>query len=149
MLESGTGRDDRAGCPAGRSRVTSGSLCLAALVLAGCSSVQVRHPDGHSEYQSRDEFAAYVERVFRYHNRVVNDLIVASSLSGDLDLDEASPLVRAEDAMADACRPLNDTVSATIEGRELGLFQKLQMPSAVPACEAASRRVEALLPPPI
>ena len=50
--------------------------------IASCGMVQVRYPDGTTEYQSVDEFAAYVEEVFRYHNRVVNDLIVATSLMG-------------------------------------------------------------------
>lgn len=122
-----------------------GAGVLAGVVLAGCGSVQVRHPDGRTEYQSREAFAAYVERVFRYHNRVVNDLIVATSLGDESAFEDAS-LIGAEAAMAAACQPLNDTVSATIEGRDTGFFQRLALPEAVPACEAASRRVEALLP---
>lgn len=129
------------------SRVAEFGFALLACQLAACSAVQVRYPDGRTEYQSREDFAIYVENVFRYHNRVVNDLIVSTSLMGDTALDFGAPLLRAEEAMAQACRPLNDTVSASIEGRELGFFQKLALPEAVPACEAASRRVEALLPP--
>lgn len=115
------------------------------LCLSACSSVQVRYPDGTTALQTREEFAAYVEYVFRYHNRVVNDLIVAASLFDDGVLTENALVVRAEENMAAVCQPLNDTVSASIEGRDIGFFHKLQLPEAVPACEAASRRVEALL----
>ena len=117
--------------------------------IASCGMVQVRYPDGTTEYQSVDEFAAYVEEVFRYHNRVVNDLIVATSLMGEEELDEEAPLVQAEEKMAAVCQPLNQAVSAIIEGRELGFFHKLQIPEAAPACAAASKQLEALLPGPI
>ena len=115
-------------------------------VLVGCSSLQVRYPDGSIERKTRAEFETYVEGVFRYHNRVVNDLIVASSMLDDDFADLDPLLVRAEETMASECRPLNDTVSATIEGREIGFFQKLRLPQTVPACEVATRDLEALLP---
>lgn len=123
------------------------SVLLVMVLLSACSSVQVRYPDGRSEYQSRDAFAGYTEKVFRYHNRVLNDLIVATSLA-DLDsVEETDQLVAAEATMTSACQPLNEIVAATIEGREISFFTKLQLPEVVPACEIASRRVETLLPP--
>lgn len=128
-----------------RRRCSAGAVALLCGALAGCGSVQVRYPDGRAEYRSREDFAAYVERVFRYHNRVVNDLIVATSFAEEGSLDDGG-LVGAEAAMASACRPLNEAVSASIEGREIGLFHRLTLPEAVPACEAASTRVKALLP---
>ena len=123
---------------------------LAPIIIAsvvGCTSVQVRYPDGSTEYKTKDEFAVYVEEVFRYHNGVVNDLITATAFMDERALDEDSPLVRAEETMADTCWPLNDAVSAMIEGRDLGFFHKMKLLEAVPACERASRRLEALLPP--
>lgn len=120
---------------------------VAATVITGCNSVRVRNSDGSMESGSRAEFEAYVERVFRYHNRVVNDLILTTSLFDTEEADASSPLVRAEEDMARACQPLNDVVTATIEGREIGFFHKLELLDAVPACEAASRELEALLPP--
>ncbi len=129
-----------------RAGVAGLILAVAAALTTSCSSVQVRYPDGSIETRSRADFKAYVEQVFRYHNRVVNDLILATSLLDTEELDSASPLVRAEEAMAHACQPLNDVVAASIEGREIGFFHKLQLPEAVPACEAASRKLEALLP---
>ncbi|MCZ6773964.1 MAG: hypothetical protein O7G83_18555 [Proteobacteria bacterium] len=129
----------------------SRNLRLAPIIIAsvvGCTSVQVRYPDGSTEYKTTDEFAIYVEEVFRYHNGVVNALITATAFMDAVELDEDSPLVLAEETMANACWPLNDAVSATIEGRELGFFHKMMLLEAVPACERASQHVQALLPPP-
>ena len=94
---------------------------------------------------SKDEFAEYVEQVFRHHNGVVNELILASSLSDDPDLPLPAELIAAERAMAQKCQPLNDMVSATIEGRELSTWTKLLLIDQVPACATYSRRVEALI----
>ena len=130
----------------------SRTRCLAPIIIAsviGCTSVQVRYPDGAMEYKTKDEFAVYVEEVFRYHNGVVNDLITATAFMDEGALDGDSPLVRAEETMADTCWPLNDAVSATIEGRELGGFRKMKLLEAVPACEQASQRVAELLSPSI
>jgi hypothetical protein len=122
-------------------------VTLVFTLCGACTSVQVRYPDGTTAWQSRAEFEVYVERVFRFHNRLLNDLIVATILMDGDELHADAPLVRAEESMARACQPLNDTVSATFEGREIGFFQKLQLPAAVPACEAATRTMEALLMP--
>lgn len=116
-------------------------------LLSACSSVKVRYPDGTVRRMSEAEFADYVQRVFRYHNHVMNDLIVEMSLRGDDDLLSSRRVVRAEDHMAVVCRPLNDAVTASMEGHMLGFSEKLKLPSAVPACEQATRALEKLLPP--
>jgi hypothetical protein len=114
--------------------------------LAACSTVQVRYPDGTTAYHGREEFAAYVERVFRFHNRVLNDLIMATALGADGDSPARIDLQQAERGMTASCRPLNAAVTARIEGRRLGFFESLALPETVPACEAASRHLEALIP---
>lgn len=119
------------------------------MFVASCGMVQVRYLGGTTEYQSVEEFSAYVEEVSRYHNRVVDDLIVATSLMGEEELDEEASLVQAEEKVVAVCQPFNQAVSATIDGRELGFFHKLQMPEAVSACAATSKELEALLPDPI
>ena len=45
-----------------------------------------------------------------------------------------------------SCQPLNEMDMATIEGRELSMWTKLQLLSQVPECAAATRRVESVLP---
>ena len=46
-------------CRAGRT-----TLLLALAGLFACASVQVRYPDGSTEYKSKDECARYVEVCF-------------------------------------------------------------------------------------
>lgn len=128
-------------------QTAAGAVCSTlAAALAACSTVQVRYPDGTTAYHGREQFAAYVEHVFRYHNRVLNDLIMATALAPAGDEPSDPTLQRAERRMTDSCRALNAAVTARIEGRRLGFFQGLALPEAVPACEAASRRLEALIP---
>ena len=115
------------------------------VLLGACSSVSTKTPEGSSTSMSREEFADYVETTFRHHNAVVNELITASSL-GDEEAFTDPVLIRAEEEMAAACRPLNDVVTATIEKRELSFWTKLQLPNQVPQCAAASRHVETLIP---
>lgn len=127
---------------AGR-RAALGAIALSAL--AGCTTVALHYPDGRVERRSRDEFAAYVERVFRYHNRVVDDFIVATVLYGDPAAAD-SELQRAERTMVRACQPLNAVVSARFEQRRVGLRTRLALPRTVPACEQATRHLDRLLP---
>ncbi|MGE0482758.1 MAG: hypothetical protein AB7Q81_01315 [Gammaproteobacteria bacterium] len=141
------GERDRHGLRGARRRL----VAMAAVVslagdLTACSTVQVRHPDGTTEFHDREEFAAYVEHVFRFHNRVLNDLIMATALGATGDAPEDAGLQQAERRMTESCHPLNAAIAARIEGRRLGFFEGLALPQAVPACEAASRRLEALIP---
>jgi hypothetical protein len=103
-------------------------------------------PDGRTVVKTNEEFAEYVEQVFRHHNGVVNDLIVVSSLSAGDDAQLDQEIIDAEETMAAACQPLNQVVSAMIEGREPSFWTKLKLLNAVPACEASTRRVEVLIP---
>lgn len=112
------------------------------LVLCACVGVTTRNVDGERVRMSRDEFADYAEQTFRYHNRVVNDLITQTSFSEESAAADPA-LIRAEERMAASCQPLNNMVSATIEGRELSYFAKIRLLDAVPECAAASRAVEA------
>lgn len=116
---------------------------LILVMLGGCASVDVRYPDGHHKRMGRAEFKAYAERVFRYQNRIVDRLI---AVDGDDYAQTDGRLLAAEDAMEEACRALISLVSAKAERRTLELSDKLQMPSAVPACERAVAAVDALLP---
>lgn len=121
-------------------------LATGMLIASACARVEVHHPDGHVEDMSKAQFKAYVEKVFRRQNRVVDRLIRADTgLEGE-GLERDARLLRAEETMEDACQPLVELVSAKVEGRPLELADKLEMPTAAPACDAAVRAVEALLP---
>ena len=130
----------------GMQRAGRAGWLLWSCMLGACSSVDVRYPDGHHEIMSKAEFKTYAEQVFRRQNRVVDRLIRADGGLGGESIEPDARLLRAEEAMEDACRPLIDLVSAKAERRKLKLADKLEMPSAAPACDRAVREVEALLP---
>ena len=117
------------------------ALCC---VLSACG-INTRDDNGAPVRLTTEEFAEYVETVFRHHNRVVNELILETSLSDDPDLVLPQTLLSAERIMVEKCQPLNEMVTATIEGRELSRWTKLLLIDQVPACSASSRRVEALI----
>ena len=123
--------------------------CAAALalplILCACAGINTRNADGEPVRMNRAAFAEYAEQTFRYHNRVVNDLITATSF-GDESVLEDEALIRAEERMAASCQPLNKMVGATIEGRDLSYWAKIRLLDAVPECAAASRAVEARIP---
>lgn len=119
---------------------------LTLATLTACSSVQVHYPDGTTVYKSKEEFERYVEEVFRFHNSVVNDLIIAISLVEDGEIKVVDDWERAEEVMTDACRPLIEAVTAKMEKHEIGFFHKLKLLSAVSACEVESRKFKAMLP---
>jgi hypothetical protein len=85
--------------------------------------------------------------VFRRQNRVVDRL---DSRRRRHSATKASRRTRAccapKRRWTDACRPLIDLVSAKAEGRKMDLLDKLEMPSAAPACDRAVKDLEALLP---
>jgi hypothetical protein len=92
------------------------------------------------------EFAEYVEHVFRYHNQVVNELIELSGTSDDIDDEDAAELAKEEAHMLQVCASLNDVVSESMTGQDTDFQAKMRLVDAVPECEAATRKVDDLLP---
>jgi hypothetical protein len=113
--------------------------------LTGCI-VTTQNPGHLRTVMTQEEFAAYVERVFRYHNQVMNSLIEAAEARSEQDSDEARELSAAETRMIRTCQPLNDVVSESLSGKSLGLQTELELADTVPACEEASQAVEDLIP---
>lgn len=122
-----------------------GLIVIVTITLSACAGVNTRTAEGEPIRMSHEEFAEYVESTFRHHNSVVSELITVFSMSED-DIPFDPKLIRAEEDMAARCQPLNEVVSATIEGRELSFWAKLQLLNYVPLCEAATRRVERIIP---
>jgi hypothetical protein len=94
---------------------------------------------------THEEFAKYAERVFRYHNQVMNELIEAVEHHNEGDAIEAKELSSAEAKMIEICQPLNETVSESLSGKSVGLQTELKLADTVPACEEASRIVDHLI----
>jgi hypothetical protein len=92
---------------------------------------------------TQQQFAAHIERVFRYHNKVMSDLI---DVSTDRHFgDDNDALSDAEERMDEACEPLNEVVSEEAVARESSFWIRQRLPEAVPACEEATQHLEKLL----
>ncbi|HWO99845.1 MAG TPA: hypothetical protein VNL74_04385 [Methylococcus sp.] len=96
---------------------------------------------------NQKDFAIYVERVFRHHNQVLNDLILKQNQDPYQDSEDDGELRDAEAEMIETCGPLDEVVVAEAEHRSLGLSTLMKLADIVPNCEAITRHVEALIPP--
>jgi hypothetical protein len=103
-------------------------------------------PGGETHEMSQSEFAAYAEHVFRHHNEVVNRLIAAFGSDDGADEKGSTELTKAETRMLQACAPLNEVVSDSLGGETATLGARMGLLDVVPACEAATEKVEDLLP---
>jgi len=119
---------------------------LCGLPLTACSLITVHTPAGDTRTMSQREFAEYVEHVFRYHNQIVDELIEASGTSDDSEDERSAELAKEEAHMLQVCASLNEVVSESMSGHDTAFGAKMGLVDAVPECEAATRKVEDLLP---
>ncbi len=119
----------------------NGILILLAMIMAGCASPFSVGYGAHR--QSRDEFARYVEDVFRLQNRMTSEVMML------LPADEAGSshddLLRAEHQMHEVCASLNEYAVRESEGQSIGLFLSRNLEKSAADCEQAALRVQALL----
>lgn len=116
------------------------------LLLNGCAMVHTHKSSGEEIIMTEEEFSKYVEHVFRYHNQVMSELMENSIDRAEQASAEERRLSTAEKNMVKACESLNEVVSETLSGENVGLQLKLDLVDAAPACEKASREVEELMP---
>jgi hypothetical protein len=110
----------------------------------GCTSIRTSTLEAGDVTMTKEQFAAHIEHVFRYHNGVMDDLINShNGLAGSGD--SGSAISEAEGLMDAACEPLNEVVAAESVSEDAGFETMRRLPQAVPECEAASRSVEVLL----
>jgi hypothetical protein len=122
------------------------AILAAALSLVGCSTITTRMASGKKLVMSQEEFAKYVEHVFRYHNQVMNELMESAEDADEMDSAETRALSAAEAKMVEICQPLNEVVSESLSGQSVGLQTQMELVDTVPACEEASRIVDDLMP---
>ena len=120
-------------------------LILAALLLAACSTVTTRKSSGEEVTMTQEEFAKYVEHIFRYHNQVMAELIESASDQPEQSDRLFKELTRAEKQMVTVCEPLNEVVTESLAGESIGLTLKMKLAEAAPACESATQIVDKLL----
>jgi hypothetical protein len=94
---------------------------------------------------THEEFAKYVEHVFRYHNQVMAELIESAAERDEHSSKTFQELTRAEKQMVTLCEPLNEVVTETLSGENIGLNLKMKLVEAAPACESATQHVDKLL----
>lgn len=94
---------------------------------------------------TQEEFSKYVEHVFRYHNQIMAELIETAEDRTERSSKTFKDLTFAEKNMVTVCEPLNEVVTETLSGKNIGLQLKMKLVEAAPACESATQRVDKLI----
>ena len=115
---------------------------LTLLMCVSCTTIHTKTPEGESVTMDEEQFAAYVEQVFRHHNTVVDESLFVMP-GGSVATND--PVSLAEMKMHHACQPLNEVVSATATGQSADGWSKMKLADSVPECEAATRILEKLI----
>ncbi|HEX6993757.1 MAG TPA: hypothetical protein VF339_06375 [Gammaproteobacteria bacterium] len=118
-----------------------GLVAAAAAAVVGCAPVTTL--DGERLPVRSDEFAAYVEDVFREQNRVASAL--AFALEDATDPARIDALETAEDALFAACDGLNALAAARRDGERTGPFRSLEAARRAPECERAAADARRIL----
>ncbi len=116
-------------------------LILLVIIMTGCASPFSVGYGAHG--QSRDEFARYVEDVFRLQNRMTSEVMML--LPTDESGSSHDDLLLAERQMHEVCTSLNEYAVREIEGQRIGLFLSRNIEKSAVGCEQAALRVQALL----
>ena len=115
-------------------------IILIVLQLSGCS---IPFFSGYgSEDRTREEFAQYVEKVFRLQNNVTSRIMILME-SGDII--SPQPLMKAEQHMQELCSPINEYASREIDGLNKGFLLQRRVEKSAEDCDKAAQEVEALL----
>jgi hypothetical protein len=119
--------------------VRGGLLLGVTLVCNGCATVTT--VDGERLALTSNEFANYVERVFREQNRVADALAFAlEGAAGRADL------MQAEQSLLTACAGVNELATARRDGESLGFRRSAANARSVPECERAAQEAARVLP---
>lgn len=121
------------------------TLFLFLASLASCSTVTTRKSTGEEVTMTQEEFSKYVEHVFRYHNQIMAELIESASDRTERSSRTYKDLTSAEKNMVTLCEPLNEVVTETLSGQNIGLRLKMKLVEAAPACESATQAVDKLI----
>ena len=94
---------------------------------------------------TQEEFSKYVEHVFRYHNQIMAELIETATERTEPTSRTYKDLTFAEKNMVTVCEPLNEVVTETLSGQNIGIHLKMKLVEAAPACESATQAVDKLI----
>ena len=113
-------------------------LVITALI-GGCAG-HVMVADGRRIAIRSDEFRSYVDRVFRFQNRLGDELAFAME-----DAEDDAQLASVERGLLEACGGLNELAAAQRDGRKLNASTRLSLARSVPDCEQAAIATERAL----
>ncbi len=88
-----------------------------------------------------DELAIYAESVFRRQNSITSTIMMLF----EEDIADESQLNRAEMAMHEACRLLNEYSSREMEGESMGVLFRRKVKSSIKGCDESIQKVEEIL----
>jgi len=115
-------------------------IVLIVLQLSGCS---IPFYSGYgSGGRTREEFAQYVEKVFKLQNNVTSRIMILME-SGDII--SPQPLMKAEQHMQELCSPINEYASRDMEGLNKGFLLQRRVEKSAEDCDKAAQEVEVLL----
>ena len=110
------------------------------LLLSGCSTPLLGRYGAKG--LTKEAFTHYVEEVFRLQNSMTSELM---ALQESDDVNNREALLKAEQAMQEACAPLNEYVSRESDGSSIGLFLRRQVEKTAVDCESAAKQVKQYL----
>ena len=111
-----------------------------AFIVSGCATP---FWGGYGENgQTREEFARYVEKVFRLQNSMTSE-IMALPETDETNNHEA--LLQADQLMQEACGPLNEYVSRESDGLNIEFSLSRRVQKSAVDCEKAALKVQSLL----
>ncbi|MGR9052508.1 MAG: hypothetical protein ACU84J_07660 [Gammaproteobacteria bacterium] len=93
--------------------------------------------------RSRDEFAEYVESVFKFQNQMTSKVMMLTA--GADDLSDYEEIFIAEQRMQEQCEPLNEYAALEADGGNIGFFLRRRVEKTAEICDRAAHRVENLL----
>ena len=109
--------------------------------LAGCS---IPFGGGYGENgQTKEEFARYVESVFKFQNQMTSKVMMLLE-TGD-DLSNYEEILLAEQHMHEICKPLNEYAARENDGLSIGLLLRRRVEKSAVACDKAAHRVDRYL----
>jgi hypothetical protein len=114
---------------------------LMTLVLSGCS---LPFFGGYgAEGQTREEFARYVENVFKLQNSLTSEIMgMADSDDKPANMDA---LLQAEQNMQKKCEALNEYATLDSDGSSASLLLQTRVAQSAKACETAAKDLQALM----
>jgi hypothetical protein len=108
--------------------------------LAGCSIPF----GGYGENgQTKEEFARYVESVFKFQNQMTSQVMMLLE-AGD-DLSNYEEILLAEQHMQEICKPLNEYAARENDGLSIGLLLRRRVEKSAVACNKAAHQVDSYL----